>query len=210
MNPSPALSLHVSPSESEQVPSVPTVSCEVEYPPCLSSDVLREDLSPLNICGSDGVPPIGVPPVSHHSSVFSESWGKILGLVAAPLAGNAATVPSLQKRAVQCNAVSQSGSQSDTQLRVTDTPSRLRDSTGKSRDDGLSGGHTQSHTHTALSTADGRLSGPLTPVMFRVPPSSGCTQSPVSLSPHPNDEPLDNRCNERKGGVIVSCMRVRS
>ena len=99
--------------------------------------MLRGDLSPLNICGSDGVPPIGAPPVSHHSSAFSESWGKILGLVAAPLADNAVTVPSLQKRAVQCNAVSQSGSQSDTQLRVTDTPSRLRDSTGESRDDGL-------------------------------------------------------------------------
>ena len=39
--------------------------------------------------------------------------GKILGLVAAPLVGNAATVPSLQKRAVQCNAVSQPDSQSE-------------------------------------------------------------------------------------------------
>ena len=127
--------------------------------------VLRGDLSPLNTCGSDGVPPIGVPPVSHHSSAFSESWGKILGLVAAPLVGNAATVPSLQKRAVQCNAVSQSGSQSDTstRLRVTDSLSRLRDSTGKSRDDGLSSGHTQSPTHTALSAADGPLRNLSTP-----------------------------------------------
>ena len=108
LNVSSALSLHVSPSESEQVPSVPTVSCGLEYPPCQSSDVLRGDLSPLNTCDCDGVPTIGVPPVSHHSSAFSESWGKILGLVAAPLVGNAVTVPPLQKRAVQCNAVSQS------------------------------------------------------------------------------------------------------
>ena len=113
----------------------------------------------LDTCGSDGVPPIGVPPVSHHSSTFSESWGKILGLIAAALVGNAATVPALQERAVQGNAVGKSGSQSDTTcnttLRVTDSLSRLRGSNGKSRDDGLSSGHTQSPTHTALSATDG-------------------------------------------------------
>ena len=133
LNASSAMFLHVSSSESEQVPSVPTISCGLEYPPCLSSDVLRVDLSPLNTCGSDGVPPIGVLPVSHHNSAFNESWGKRLGLVAAPLVGNAVTVPPLQKRAVQCNAISQSGRQSDTStpLRVTDSLSRLRDLTGK-------------------------------------------------------------------------------
>ena len=51
LNASSALSLHVSPSESDRsLPSVPTVSCGLEYPPCLSSDVLRGDLSPLNTC----------------------------------------------------------------------------------------------------------------------------------------------------------------
>ena len=165
--------------------------------------MLRGDLPPLNTCGSDGVPPFGVPPVSHHSSAFSESWGKILGLVAAPLVGNAAIVPSLQKRAVQCNAVGKSGSQSDanTRLRVVDSLSRLRDSTGKSRGDSLSSGHTQSPTHTALSAANG-LWEPLDDKksMFRSDPSCGCAHAPVSLSPQPNTELLDNPCTERERG----------
>ena len=50
-----------------------------EYPPCLSSDVLCEDPSPR---------------VSHSCDpLFSESWGKILGLVAAPLVGIAVSSP---------------------------------------------------------------------------------------------------------------------
>ena len=209
LNASSALSLHVSPSESEQVPSVPTVSCGLEYPPCQSSDVLRGDLSPLNTCDCDGVPPIGVPPVSHHSSAFSESWGKILGLVAAPLVGNAATVPPLQKRAVQCNAVSQSGSQSDTQLRVTDSQMilapRLRDSTGlRSRDGGLSDGHTQlSATDGSCEPLDCQSPCELTKSKFGSSSSCGCAHAPIAptaLSPHPNAEPLDNRCTEREKG----------
>jgi hypothetical protein len=60
LNASSALSLRVGPSVFDRsLPSVPTVSCGLEYPPCLSSDVLRGGLSPLNTCGSDGVPPIG-------------------------------------------------------------------------------------------------------------------------------------------------------
>ena len=114
----------------------------------------------MNTCGSDSVPPIGVPPVSHHSLESSESWREILGLIAAPLVGNATTVPPLQKRAVQCNAVSRSGSQSDTNtpLRVTGSLSRLRDSVGKSRVGGLSSGQNQSPTHTALSATWGSVS----------------------------------------------------
>ena len=142
LNASSALSLHVSPSEFEQVPSIPTISCGLEYPPCLSSVVSCGDLSPR---------------VSHICDPLFPSGGEILGLVAAPLVGNAVTVSPLQKRAVQCNAVSQSGSQSDTNtlLKVTVSLSRLRDSTGKSRDGSLLSGHTQSPTHTALSATDG-------------------------------------------------------
>ena len=55
LNASFALPLHVSTSESEQVPSVHTVSCGLEYPSCLSPDVLRGHLSPLNTCGSTGL-----------------------------------------------------------------------------------------------------------------------------------------------------------
>ena len=209
LNASSALSLHVSPSESEQVPSVPTVSCGLEYPPCQSSDVLRGDLSPLNTCDCDGVPPIGVPPVSHHSSAFSESWGKILGLVAAPLVGNAVTVPPLQKRAVQCNAVSQSGSQSDTQMRVTDSQMilapRLRDLTGlRSRDGGLSDGHTQlSATDGSCEPLDCQSPCELTKSKFGSSSSCGCAYAPIAptaLSPHPNAESLDNQCAEREKG----------
>ena len=47
LNANSALSLHVGPSVSDRsLPSVPTISCGSEYPPCLSSDVLRGDLSP--------------------------------------------------------------------------------------------------------------------------------------------------------------------
>ena len=92
LNVSSALSLHDSPSASEQAPSVHNSQLRTEYPPCLSSDVWRGDLSPrVSLCDSR----------------FGESRGNILGLVAAPLVNNAATVPSLQSSAVQCNAISQ-------------------------------------------------------------------------------------------------------
>jgi hypothetical protein len=112
---------------------------------------------------------------SVYSSVFSESWGKILGLVAAPLVGDTATVPSLQKRAVQYSAVSQSGSQSDTQLRMTDSQIMLAPCLRDILDSGP-GIATCHHGHTQLPIA------------------------PTAFSPHPNVEPLDNRCNEREEG----------
>ena len=96
-----------------------------EYPPCLSSDVLCGDLSPR---------------VSHSCDpLFSESWGKILGLVAAPLVGNAVSSPvaesadpsgkdSLVRMGPACHSIaSQSSNQPDS----------------------------QSEAHTALSAADG-------------------------------------------------------
>ena len=61
--------------------SVPNSYSQLQggYPPCLSSDVLCGNLSPR---------------VSHSCDpLFSESWGKILGLVAAPLVGNAVSSP---------------------------------------------------------------------------------------------------------------------
>ena len=63
---------------------------------------LREDLSPL---GHDCVIPQGL----QSDSIFDESRGKILGLVAATVVSNAVTVPPLQSGNVdsQCNAASQ-------------------------------------------------------------------------------------------------------
>ena len=93
--------------------------------------------------------------------------GKNLGLLAAPLVGNAVNVPPLQLTAVQCNAVSQPGSQSDSHpMRVAHSRARPWDLTGKSREGDLSSGHIQS------------------PI------------APTALSPQPNAEPLDNWCIE--------------
>ena len=92
-----------------------------EYPPCLSSDVLCGDLSPR---------------VSHSCDpLFSESWGKILGLVAAPLVGNAVSSPvaesadpsgkdSLVRMGPACHSIaSQSGNQPDSQSEAHTAPS---------------------------------------------------------------------------------------
>ena len=92
-----------------------------EYPPCLSSDVLCGDLSPR---------------VSHSCDpLFSESWGKILGLVAAPLVGNAVSSPvaesadpsgkdSLVRMGPACHSIaSQSSSQPDSQSEAHTAPS---------------------------------------------------------------------------------------
>ena len=92
-----------------------------EYPPCLSSDVLCGDLSPR---------------VSHSCDpLFSESWGKILGLVAAPLVANAVSSPvaesadpsgkdSLVRMGPACHSIaSQSSSQPDSQSEAHTAPS---------------------------------------------------------------------------------------
>ena len=102
-----------------------------------------------------------------------------MGLVAAPLVHTAVSSSVAEPDSVvrvesaRHNIASQSSSQSDSQSdthspRVTDSLPRLRDSTGKSRDGGLSSGHTQSLT------------------------------VPTALSPQPNAEPLDNRCTEEE------------
>ena len=129
-----------------------------EYPPCLSSDVLCGDLSPR---------------VSHSCDpLFSESWGKILGLVAAPLVGNAVSSPvaesadpsgkdcpsGLVRTGPACHSIaSQSGNQSDS----------------------------QSDAHTALSATDGPRE-PLDPSTFIRTPSCGCAHAPAHTAhPHP-------------------------
>ena len=70
-----------------------------EYPPRSGSECLHGDLSPLN-AGRDGVPPIGVPPMSHRSSAFGESRGEILGPGAATFTGDAVSVHPLQSDSV--------------------------------------------------------------------------------------------------------------
>ena len=175
LNVSPALSdtslaqPHSARHDAQSPHSVPNSHSQLqgEYPPCLSSDVVRGDLSPPCY---DGVNPKGLP---SDSASPAQAGGKILGLVAAPLVGNAVSSPvaesadpsgkdSLVRMGPACHSIaSQSGNQPDS----------------------------QSEAHTALSAADGlcepldrQKSKRIWRSKFGSDPSCGCSSCTFSHS----------------------------
>ena len=136
--------------------------------------------------------------------------GEILGLLA-PVTGVAVSSPvaefdpsGLVRTGPACHSiVRQSGSQSEahTALGATDGPWEPLTPVMFRRDPSCGRAHAPAHTHAHTDLR----------VAFRSPLlddrdvrdgdlSSGQPHSPVSLSPQPNAEPLDNRCTERKRG----------